>query len=261
MNNNNYKLLSESGNKRVNKFIDNISESIQSGRIKTRRSAVKRFENNIVSISKKHTNIYNKEIYFDVKQKIDTLFDSVGWELYSNITEFEWKIWYKIAEEIVGYDSAILNYKQEDTICSRIASYRSLAPSYFESLVNKKYTINPKNRGKYPGNWATIVNDALVRAKNRCQRCKAQNGKPYRNSRSIVKLEIAHLDHNPLNNKSSNLKALCKSCHTKHDVPLRHYIWERTIAKWWIKEGKKNAKQVFKVIKIIGDDSIQKFVS
>jgi hypothetical protein len=31
-------------------------------------------------------------------------------------------------------------------------------------------------------------------------------------------LTIAHLDHNPQNNKESNLKALCQKCHLNYDL-------------------------------------------
>jgi 5-methylcytosine-specific restriction endonuclease McrA len=33
-----------------------------------------------------------------------------------------------------------------------------------------------------------------------------------------VFLSVAHLDHDPTNNRLRNLKALCAQCHLRHDV-------------------------------------------
>lgn len=113
--------------------------------------------------------------------------------------------------------------------------------------------IKPENRARYPKNWKQIRAAILERAGNKCERCgapngeiiergtgpciltyKLNNGKVYdentgeylglsRHSEyyalKIVKivLTIAHLDHQPENNISSNLAAYCQKCHLRYD--------------------------------------------
>jgi hypothetical protein len=42
-----------------------------------------------------------------------------------------------------------------------------------------------------------------------------------------VILAAAHLDHNPRNNRTCNLKSLCQRCHILHDRP--HHLAQRRI--------------------------------
>lgn len=109
----------------------------------------------------------------------------------------------------------------------------------------------PINYNLYPANWFSELRPAvLARARNSCEGCGLPNYAVYRivgakehfiesrhesyksakkkvnklldNRRfhkdwKIVKLSIAHLDHDINNNDLANLKALCQRCHLKHD--------------------------------------------
>lgn len=101
--------------------------------------------------------------------------------------------------------------------------------------------IRPENKKLYPQNWKRIREKILQRAKNKCEFCGVENyAIGYRDENGkfieLVELEkqnaalfdgkklikivltIAHLDHNPQNNKESNLKALCQKCHLNYDL-------------------------------------------
>jgi len=105
------------------------------------------------------------------------------------------------------------------------------------------------DRGLYPKNWTDIANSIKDKAGWKCEQC----GKPCRNGETvdefisksyragmtnynrqlltydewdeIVKkapgrfvLTVAHLDHDPSNNSTRNLKALCSVCHLRYDA-------------------------------------------
>jgi 5-methylcytosine-specific restriction endonuclease McrA len=114
--------------------------------------------------------------------------------------------------------------------------------------------IRPEQRALYPKDWKAISKRIREeRAGNRCERCKAPNGKSiargagsdagtymledgevfdaetgrrlgmargseYEAARfTRIVLTVAHLDHDPTNNADENLKALCQRCHLSHD--------------------------------------------
>ena len=109
--------------------------------------------------------------------------------------------------------------------------------------------IKAENRSKYPKEWPLI--SRLIRkyrAGDRCEctvecdtrhdldpsqwdveddswriplRCSATNGEPHPITGSKVVLTVAHLDHNPANNRESNLKAMCQRCHNRLNSPHR----------------------------------------
>jgi hypothetical protein len=115
--------------------------------------------------------------------------------------------------------------------------------------------IRPEMRGYYPSNWPEISRRVrFERAAGICQRCGRPHGVrvrclpdgrwfdtsqlSWRNGRSRhargpdlveamqerqtrVILAAAHLDHNPRNNRTRNLKSLCQRCHMLHDRPHR----------------------------------------
>jgi 5-methylcytosine-specific restriction endonuclease McrA len=95
--------------------------------------------------------------------------------------------------------------------------------------------IRPENRGRYPEDWAAVRERILARAvgdagvaqcecRGECgrgthphERCpNVQGGLAY-GTGSVVVLTIAHLDHQPEHNDSSNLRAMCQGCHLHYD--------------------------------------------
>jgi hypothetical protein len=112
--------------------------------------------------------------------------------------------------------------------------------------------IRPENRWLYPIDWPEL--SKLVRfgrARSRCEHClrphlacvshlgdgrwydegalvwRSGSGRPIaapeaielpKCERTRVVLACAHLDHDPTNNKLSNLAALCQRCHMIHDA-------------------------------------------
>ena len=119
--------------------------------------------------------------------------------------------------------------------------------------------IRPALRARYPRNWPEI--SARVRfahAGSLCQRCKRPHlatirclpdgrwfdsaSRTWRNGRgrnarwpdlidatgmrmTRVVLAAAHLDHDPANNRTRNLRAMCQRCHMLHDRP--HHVLQR----------------------------------
>ena len=101
--------------------------------------------------------------------------------------------------------------------------------------------IKEENKKLYPENWKEIREAILKRANNKCEFCGVENhALGFRNYKGeFIKLNenpkdndeddvlnnhifrivltIAHLDHNPENNNSENLRALCQKCHLNYD--------------------------------------------
>ncbi len=76
-----------------------------------------------------------------------------------------------------------------------------------------------KDKSIYHKYWKDISKYIrFVRANNKCEFCNAENYKPHPTTQSKVVLTVAHLDHNPENNHSDNLKALCQKCHLTYDA-------------------------------------------
>jgi len=62
----------------------------------------------------------------------------------------------------------------------------------------------------------------FYRAKNRCEWCGAENGRPHPVTGSRVVLTEAHIyDERPEAASLLNLAALCQRCHNRHDAPGR----------------------------------------
>jgi 5-methylcytosine-specific restriction endonuclease McrA len=89
--------------------------------------------------------------------------------------------------------------------------------------------IKPELRHLYPKNWKEIRQRILERANDCCEFCGVPNHSwvskiseadgldcGYR-----IVLTIAHLDHDPTHNDPSNLRALCQTCHNRHDAKHR----------------------------------------
>jgi len=92
----------------------------------------------------------------------------------------------------------------------------------------------PINYKEYHPKWSLISYlIRVIRAKNRCEWCGAENRKPHPKTASKVVLTTAHLDHDKDNNKFDNLAALCQRCHLRHDLP--HHIQNRKYGRNWKK--------------------------
>ena len=83
--------------------------------------------------------------------------------------------------------------------------------------------IRPEMRARYPADWPLRSRFVrFVRARNRCEWCGAENGKPHPVTGSRVVLTVAHVDdHRPEAASLLNLAALCQKCHNGHDAPMR----------------------------------------
>jgi hypothetical protein len=90
--------------------------------------------------------------------------------------------------------------------------------------------IRPENRHRYPANWDAISRSIRFdRAAGRCEcegecgrlthpgRCPNRHGAQAYDSRSIVVLTTAHLDHTPEHCCPENLRAMCQGCHLHYD--------------------------------------------
>jgi hypothetical protein len=83
--------------------------------------------------------------------------------------------------------------------------------------------IRPENRHRYPADWKLRSRFIrFYRARNRCEWCGAENGKPHPITGSKVVLTVAHVyDDRPEACQLDNLAALCQRCHNRHDMPAR----------------------------------------
>lgn len=116
--------------------------------------------------------------------------------------------------------------------------------------------IKPEKRTLYPKDWPAISRRIRFdRAQGRCEQCNAPHGEViarglYEHSGTYmladgtvhdasngtrlgrakgseyparyvsVVLTVAHLDHDPTNNRDDNLRALCQRCHLAYDADL-----------------------------------------
>lgn len=100
--------------------------------------------------------------------------------------------------------------------------------------------IKPENKALYPKNWPAIRAEIRARAGERCEWCGLRNhawvlrvrgdvagifgehtGRMLKRRGSPVVrivLTVAHLNHNPKDNRRKNLAALCQKCHLTYDA-------------------------------------------
>ncbi len=93
--------------------------------------------------------------------------------------------------------------------------------------------IRPENKHRYPKDWK--VRSRFIRfyrARNRCERCGAENYKPHPVTGSKVVLTTAHVyDDRPEAASLLNLAAWCQKCHNAHDAKARRQrIRDRRLA-------------------------------
>lgn len=84
----------------------------------------------------------------------------------------------------------------------------------------------------YPDNWEEIATACKDRAGWKCEQCGwihravrigKKYGKPYNDY-----LAVAHINHDPSDNREENLKALCQRCHLQHDIEQHVISCRRT---------------------------------
>ena len=103
--------------------------------------------------------------------------------------------------------------------------------------------ISPENRARYPRNWPAIsLSIRKDRAGDRCEcqgecgcdhagRCPERNGRHHSVTGSVVVLTVAHLNHQPEDNRGENLRAMCQRCHLAHDRPEHARNARRTFSR------------------------------
>jgi hypothetical protein len=77
----------------------------------------------------------------------------------------------------------------------------------------------PIDYSKYCHDWKLRSRFVrFYRARNKCEKCSAENYKSHPVTGSKVILTVAHLDHDISNNSLSNLMAMCQRCHLRYDA-------------------------------------------
>jgi hypothetical protein len=90
----------------------------------------------------------------------------------------------------------------------------------------------PIDYKEYHPKWRLISKlIRFTRAKNKCEWCDAENGKPHPKTGSTVVLTVAHIDHDKTNNRFNNLAALCQKCHLGHDI--KQHVDNRKYGRNW----------------------------
>lgn len=90
----------------------------------------------------------------------------------------------------------------------------------------------PVDYSKYPDNWREISLRIRERSGGQCEcegecghycitpgprRCIERNGELSKWAKGKVVLTVAHLNHNPMDCRDENLKAMCQRCHLAYD--------------------------------------------
>lgn len=78
-------------------------------------------------------------------------------------------------------------------------------------------------KNRYPKDWKLRSRFIrFYRAKNHCEKCGCENGRPHPITGSTVVLTVAHVyDDRPESCSLLNLAAWCQLCHNRHDAKRR----------------------------------------
>lgn len=118
-------------------------------------------------------------------------------------------------------------------------------------LDNCDFVMPIKNKNLYPKNWKIISDEIRFnRAKGQCEcegecglhhdkRCIERHNELARWANGKIVLTVAHLNHNPKDNRRNNLKAMCQRCHLRYDI--RHHCCSSAITR----HNKKAIKDLF----------------
>ena len=92
--------------------------------------------------------------------------------------------------------------------------------------------IKPENKALYGKGWPAFAEKLKENAGWKCQQCGAAHRTLYRRkdgNYARVILTVAHLDHNPRNNRGNNLRVLCQRCHLAHDQ--QHHLEQSALTR------------------------------
>lgn len=84
---------------------------------------------------------------------------------------------------------------------------------------------------RYPAEWKAISRAIRVRSGGQCEcagecglhharRCEERNGMAAKWAKGKIVLTVAHLNHDGMDCRDENLKAMCQRCHLRYDVGL-----------------------------------------
>jgi hypothetical protein len=89
----------------------------------------------------------------------------------------------------------------------------------------------PFKKEQYPKEWPAISRRIRDRSNGRCEchgecglhpgrRCEEQNGRTAKWAKGVIVLTVAHLNHDGMDCRDENLKAMCQRCHLRYDQDL-----------------------------------------
>jgi hypothetical protein len=91
----------------------------------------------------------------------------------------------------------------------------------------------PVDYSKYPKDWKLISRAIRERSGGQCEcegecglhrtnpgprRCTERNGEFAKWANGKIVLTVAHMNHQPMDCRPENLKAMCQRCHLRYDV-------------------------------------------
>ncbi len=83
-------------------------------------------------------------------------------------------------------------------------------PDYVREAAARR---DKTNQGAYNSRWEK-VRKSYLKKYPLCEWCNSQH-------KTVVAVLVHHIDHDPRNNKTDNLMALCNECHERHHAAGR----------------------------------------
>lgn len=93
----------------------------------------------------------------------------------------------------------------------------------------------PFHHERYPANWEEISLRIRESSGGKCEFCGAINHQPHPVTGKVVVLTVAHLNHDPMDCRDENLKALCQKCHLTYDA--RHHARSAALTRYRMKKA------------------------
>lgn len=79
----------------------------------------------------------------------------------------------------------------------------------------------PCDRSQYRPDWKAFARALKESVGWVCEGCGARHGRRHPETRSVVVLTVAHLNHRPRDDRRENLRVWCQLCHNRHDARHR----------------------------------------